>query len=478
MEHFIDNFSKRLANGISRRDVLGITFRAAFVAIFNSSSTSRLFGEVSTSCPDCGTCRMCDVSLGVCDDPCPRPCVTQELCEAASKHSEYRALEDYLSKSRGFVAASSQETIGTKYKGAEIFSLSTFYTSPNPNQTAALFYETHKEEEGYKESKAKSFAIEYSSNSPVFAYSADAKKEISIHAGPISLGSLFARNKALAAEHTDAALVADHTEAASINAGSCPGGEFACTGICGFVAEQLCGEGSALSCASAFLLQPELIPLCVFGLAVACTYTAFECVSACLALACQCPDGCFGCDICQDGQCVSKTCSSGTCVDGSCTTTCASGSVPCPGENGSIQCVVGACPATCPSGEVACGSSCCSSEQVCSGGQCGCPFGTTACGTNCCASGVTCSNGKCGNITCPANYTTCGGGGGCCNPGEPCCINFLGQYGCGNPGTFCCSLGNACPAGTTCCQALTGPTSAVETCCAAGETCTASGYCM
>src|SRR5258705_79494 len=95
MEAFIDNFSKRLAKAVTRRDLLSITSRTLFAAVmarFWTGSTA----TAAPSCPSCGTCQACNVQSGQCDKKCPDPCTAARLCTAAQQAPAYVTLQNFL----------------------------------------------------------------------------------------------------------------------------------------------------------------------------------------------------------------------------------------------------------------------------------------------------------------------------------------------------------------------------------------------
>jgi hypothetical protein len=438
MEHFIDRLSRQLARFPTRRAILGFSVRATVAAFFASTRTAKLFAESLDNCPDCGTCQICDLGSGICTPACP-PCTTRHLCHAANKNAKYQILNNYLLNARGFVAAGGPEAVGVHREGKRILSLATFYSSTESNHTAALFFQTYKhhgEREKQGDERALPFAVEYSWNSPVFAYTVSEDNEVSIHLGPVVPGTLFAIQPSQPLASAEAAA----------NATSCPASEKVCSSLCGFVAEGLCGEGVPLLCGTTFLVQPELVPLCVIALGILCLVGAGRCAVDCIDYLCACPDGCFGCDKCQDGTCVPINCGSGLiCRDGSCTENCASGTVPCPDATGAVRCAQPGCPPICPSGQVLCGTGCCVPDQ--------------------------CIQAQCINNSCPTGWYPCGPAGGCCEDGTPCCgPNADGQFGCGPAGYICCSDGGACGPDTTCCIAGNS-----HQCCSVGENCCVSG---
>ena len=228
--------------------------------------------------------------------------------------------------------------------------------------------------------------------------------------------------------------------------------------ICGWVKCLMGGIGlptlEAVICAELRLTRTFLEPLCALPVS--------QCLPDCSATGKgeACGDTCCPCgQSCANGSC---TCAPGqTFCEGGDTSTCCPAGTIC-SDGSCVTCPEGttACGTTCcPSGETCCGTTCCASGQVCSSGQCGCASQAEVCGTTCCPPPGICLNGSCSTNACGGNeYVPCLSGLGTLS----CCLVSSQQICCKSAVSSTC-----CDSGSSCCAAAAG----ILTCCPPNTVC-------
>ena len=461
MEHFIDDLGKRLANAVSRRDMLSITARTFSAAFLSSTGIGKLWASSNANpnstqvCPSCGTCQQCNTKAAKCGQDCENPCTAAVLCPTAQQFPPYVTLQSFLSDQFTF-ASEPQALVLIEPSVAQATVLSTTYTGADPSVTANLYFtETSA---GYS-----AYALTYSNGAPQFGYFVAANGQLQQVLPPYQLSLSPSSASTTVNRDSSTSTIASAKGASNACSSSC---DLLCNSAgkaaCAVLVTAVCAE-LVVALPAAAICGLVLGGICETGLTGACPNIC-KGFCGCPVGQQSCPSGCCGaCQICSNGQCVPNLC-----LDGY---SCSNGAL------GTDATGIGLSALACTCTNF-CGTTCCSSGQTCMNDQCvaSCPSNTIACGAACCSSGQTCTSGQCVTSTCPAGYVTCGSGGGCCNPGEVCCINPFGQPGCGPVGTYCCSTGfGACPIGTTCCGVFTGPTSFENLCCPSGTTCCISG---
>ena len=408
MDHFIDHLSKKLANAISRREMLSITSKTV-ISTFMVSTAGRLWGQASTTaptCPECGTCQRCNVNSGKCGYNCER-CAAAELCYEAQQFPTYGTLQNFLVQQQFNVGVpNALEVINSDDTISSV--LTTNYIGKSPNQTALLAFT--KSSRGLN-----AYAIQYLNGSAQFGYFVSPDGQVN-QILPPSVG------------------------ASNLAAVSKNGGESTCETWCHLVCENV--TETATECLELVIENCELSgpyyfacalvggAICTAGAGAACGVFCAGFTSAWSAQSDTCPPPFVPQQTCPMAN--NTNLSSATLASCPSAYTCSS--------------TLGSC--TCDN---LCGSTCCSAGQMCQNGQCvdncGCGPGyecfppSSGCYPTCaiCTSEnpVCCTaptvGGPAGSqvVACyTSGYACCGNTGYACSAarGETCCYNQNGGF--------------------------------------------------
>jgi hypothetical protein len=398
MEHFIDDFSKRLGKAVSRRDVLSISARTIFAAFISSTGVGKLWGSDTTTlgssqvCPSCGTCQQCNTVAGKCGQDCDNPCTAAVLCNLAQQFPPFVTLQSFLaSQFTGNVSEPQAIVLQVPSVGHPSV-LWQMYTGTDPNQTAMLLFSNSG-------NGLNAFAIQYNNGVPQFGYLVSTSGTIQQVLPPSLAASILTSEiSSTTSDELRATSLFTATTTSTITPEQCT--KFLAVGMCGVVLGLIAtGVGYGVCI---------LLGLSTGIGGLICTLEVTALLGA-------------GPIICADGavnlcKCIGVNC-------GSCG-----------------KCISGNCEPLCSSGQTCCGTTCCDSGQTC------------CVGTTCCGSGQTCSNGQCVSTNCGGIRPVPCGPTGCCGAGFTCCNLVNGNYGCAAPGYDCCANGlGACLPGFTCC---------------------------
>jgi hypothetical protein len=446
MERFFDNLSRELAKAVTRRDALRFTVRAMVAGLLTSTGVSKLWAATRSvaarqvrpadvmTCPDCGTCDLCDVDAGQCGFPCDDPCTAAALCAAAQSFQPYVTVQQYITDV-GFAADGDPTALVALQGGVESAPvLTTTYTSTaDPSRTATVSFVQPTSD------AQQAWAITFQNGVPDHTY--------------------FLTPDGLFAVVTDGSLppppgfgqLPASPRIADPAASAC---ESLCAFACGQTDTSSCQRLTAALCFPPYQPGPLTQIALMDCLLVTSDMCGSTCTNICTSVMCNCaacerpcpgsPEGCCpGDHLCSDdgSSCVPlppNWCGTGQSFDGClfCLATCASGAVPC-----------GAPGRCCAPGSVCCdqlhGRCCPIAAPICCGSNICCPIGTTCCGNQCCPPGRDCCGGAC----CPAGTQCCNPQTlSCCPPDFPCCAGVQ----CCAPPNVCCG-GACCYPGFQCC---------------------------
>jgi len=139
----------------SRRDALAaIGTGAGLLAIVGAGGTADAASlssggaKITTGCPTCGECTICDMttaSLASRKDtscrPCSQACSTHKLCEQyANKYAPYTTIQSYLHE-HGYRPSGQAKALGLQYNGTlEVFGTYLEFQGATASEGAMLFY--------------------------------------------------------------------------------------------------------------------------------------------------------------------------------------------------------------------------------------------------------------------------------------------------------------------------------------------------
>jgi hypothetical protein len=482
MEHFIDDFSKRLGKAVSRRDVLSIAARTCFATLLTSTGIGKLWAIGTTTltssqvCPACGTCQQCNTAAGKCGQECENPCTTAVLCSTAQQFPPYVTLQSFLAEQ--FTSASEpQALVLIEPSVTQVDVLSTQFTGPDPDVSATLFFTKNS-------GGSNAYGVKFQNGTPQYGYFVGVGGQIEEVLPPYQVTSTALGSSAGSATEipgtntvrpgiTNAPFASQTTNKPRCTA--------ICELTCNAVFDEVCDKLEAAGCAEAALVSPIAPLICYLAVVGVCQLAGNTLCPNICAAECECGAGeqpcgsgcCGACQSCSNGQCVPMQCpagyscssTTGTCTcDNFCGTNCCSSGQTCSNST-----------CLCAPGETPCGPTCCPMGTICSGGTCvTCPE-AEVCGTTCCPPPGVCLNGTCNTSTCGSCATSfcgCGGVGGtaiCCPSGYYCADPGEGLC-CPDGDLHCC--GTCCPAGMSCC--CNNPLGNFV-CCSPSETCTPLG---